>query len=39
MLSAEIDNINLYRLLEFCRSSKIAHKVWGSAEVAEMAYF
>lgn len=27
LLSAEIDNINIYKLLEFCRSSKIAHKV------------
>jgi chromosome transmission fidelity protein 1 len=39
VLSAEIDNINLYKLLEFCRNSKIAHKVRGSAEVTEMAFF
>lgn len=33
VLSAEIDNINLYKLLEFCQSSKIAQKVRSSAEV------
>jgi chromosome transmission fidelity protein 1 len=27
MLSAEIDNINVYKLLEFCEKSRIAHKV------------
>jgi len=27
LLSAEIDNINLYKLLEFCEKSRIAHKV------------
>ncbi|PNF28755.1 ATP-dependent DNA helicase DDX11 [Cryptotermes secundus] len=32
VLSAEIDNINLYKLLEFCQRSKIAHKLHGFAE-------
>lgn len=27
--AAEIDNINIYRLLVFCKNSKIAHKVSG----------
>jgi len=27
VLSAEIDNMNLYKLLQFCQKSKIAHKV------------
>jgi chromosome transmission fidelity protein 1 len=27
VLSAEIDNLNLYKLLEFCEKSKMAHKV------------
>lgn len=33
VLSAEIDNINLYKLLEFCEKSRIAHKVRNSARV------
>lgn len=28
VLSSEIDNLNLFKLLEFCRLSKISHKVW-----------
>jgi hypothetical protein len=34
VLSAEIDNINLYKLLEFCEKSRIAQKVRNSAQVA-----
>ncbi|KAE8740581.1 hypothetical protein FOCC_FOCC013914 [Frankliniella occidentalis] len=29
VLSAEIDNLNLFKLLEFCKSSKISHKLHG----------
>jgi len=42
VLSAEIDNINLYKLLEFCEKSRIAHKVGNSAlslELCDLAYF
>jgi len=31
LLSTEIDNINLYKLLEFCEKSRITHKVRHSA--------
>ncbi|KAJ1522967.1 hypothetical protein ONE63_002104 [Megalurothrips usitatus] len=31
VLSAEIDNLNLFKLLEFCKSSKISHKLHGFA--------
>jgi hypothetical protein len=34
VLSTEIDNINLYKLLEFCEKSRIAHKVRNSAQLA-----
>ena len=27
VVTAEIDNMNIYKLLEFCQKSKIAHKV------------
>jgi hypothetical protein len=27
VLSAEIDNMNLYKLVQFCENSKLAHKV------------
>jgi hypothetical protein len=33
VLSAEIDNINLYKLLEFCEKSRIAQKVRNRAQV------
>jgi len=42
LLSAEIDNINLYKLLEFCEKSRIAHKVRHSAlslELCDLAHF
>jgi hypothetical protein len=42
MLSAEIDNINVYKLLEFCEKSRIAHKVRNSAlflEMCDLAHF
>jgi len=42
VLSAEIDNINLYKLLEFCEKSRIAHKVRNSAlslELCDLAHF
>lgn len=42
LLSAEIDNINLYKLLEFCEKSRIAHKVRHSAlslELCDLARF
>ncbi|KAK3909935.1 ATP-dependent DNA helicase DDX11, partial [Frankliniella fusca] len=29
VLAAEVDNLNLYRLLEFCKTSKISHKLHG----------
>ncbi|XP_021933898.1 ATP-dependent DNA helicase DDX11 isoform X2 [Zootermopsis nevadensis] len=32
VLSAEIDNMNLYKLVKFCDSSKIAQKLHGFAE-------
>ncbi|KAJ9588736.1 hypothetical protein L9F63_017971 [Diploptera punctata] len=32
VLSCEIDNMNIYKLLEFCQNSKIAHKLHGFAE-------
>ena len=42
LLSAEIDNINLYKLLEFCEKSRITHKVRHSAlslELCDLAHF
>lgn len=42
LLSAEIDNINLYKLLEFCEKSRMAHKVRNSAlslELCDLTHF
>jgi hypothetical protein len=41
LLSAEIDNINLYMLLEFCEKSRVAHKVRKNAlslELCDLAH-
>ncbi|PSN32822.1 ATP-dependent DNA helicase DDX11 [Blattella germanica] len=32
VLTAEIDNMNLYKLIQFCHNSKLAHKLHGFAE-------
>lgn len=39
VLSAEIDNMNLYKLVQFCENSKLAHKVrdWTTEE-SEVTY-